>query len=90
MKIVINKKYGGFSLSEAAVRALGLESEYDDIERTDPGLITLVEANPEGTSGYCAKLSVVEIPDTATDWELNEYDGFESITYVVDGKIHHA
>lgn len=36
------------------------------------------------------RLEVVEIPEEATDWEIDEYDGQESITYVVDGKIYHA
>jgi hypothetical protein len=48
-----------------------------------------VEADAEAINGACAKLKVVEIPEEATDWELNEYDGLESITYVVDGKLHH-
>lgn len=90
MKIVVNKCYGGFSLSDEAFNALGLENRYDNIERTDKGLIALVEANPKGTNGYFADLVVVEIPDETTNWELNEYDGFESITYVVDGKLYHV
>jgi redox-sensitive bicupin YhaK (pirin superfamily) len=36
------------------------------------------------------RLRLVEIPDTMTDWEKNDYDGIETITYVVDGKIYHA
>jgi hypothetical protein len=32
----------------------------------------------------------VAIPDEATDWELDEYDGFERVTYVVGGKLYHA
>ena len=48
-----------------------------------------VEADAEAVNGICAKLKVVEIPEEATDWEINEYDGLESITYVVDGKLHH-
>lgn len=90
MKIVINRCFGGFSLSDDAVRRLYLESPYSDIERTDPRLVALVEEDAEMASGYCAELAVVEIPDTATDWEVDEYDGAESIIYVVDGLIYHA
>lgn len=90
MKIVINKCFGGFSLSDTAVKALHLDGPYDYIERTDAKLVRLVEIDAEAMGGRCAKLSVVEIPDTATDWELDEYDGAESITYVVGGKIYHV
>ena len=44
----------------------------------------------EDVDGYCAELEVVEIPDGATDYYLNEYDGMESIIYVLDGKLHWA
>lgn len=90
MKIVLNRCFGGFSLSETAVKALGLSSPYSDIERTNPLLIKLVEANPAAASGPYAILDVVEIPDSATDWDIDEYDGAESVIYVVDGKIHYT
>ena len=89
MKIVINKCFGGFSVSDDAVRRLGLKSRYSGIERTNPHLVALVEEDAEKTSGSYAELEVVEIPDIATDWELDEYDGYESITYVVGGKLYH-
>lgn len=91
MKIVINSCYGGFSLSESAAATLNTECyPLDDDIRTDPRLVDMVEQDSKGTSGYCAKLIVVEIPDNATDWEFDECDGYESIIYVVDGKIHHV
>lgn len=90
MKFVLNKSYGGFNLP-VEFRALyninSLEEEWA-IERTDKRLINFVTEN--GGRTEWGKLKVVEIPDTATDWEINEYDGFESITYVVCGKIRHA
>ena len=33
------------------------------------------------------KLKVVEIPNIATDYLIEEYDGAEKVYYVVDGKI---
>jgi hypothetical protein len=89
MKFVLNKCFGGFSVSDWAAEQLGLKSVYD-AEYDDPHLIELVEKFPDKVSGDCAKLKVVEIPDDCTDYEFNDYDGFESITYVVDGKIYHA
>lgn len=89
MKVVINDCFGGFSISESARQFLRLKSAYSEVERTDPLLIGLVEADAKRASGAWADLKVVEIPDTATDWEITEYDGLESVIYVVDGKIHH-
>ena len=84
MKIVVNADYGGYGC--------GVAEEYEDFvgthesDRTNPELVAFVEEHPEA----CGDLIVVEIPDTATDWEMDEYDGWESIIYVVDGKICHA
>ena len=92
MRIVINTCFGGFCVPEALCEAEGL-SRYDDIERTDTRLVNFVETHADANGRYCegcAELEVVEIPDTCTDWELSEYDGMESIIYVVDGKICHA
>lgn len=46
--------------------------------------------NGEGVSGESAKLVVVDIPDEATDYIVQEYDGMESVIYVVDGIIYFA
>ena len=89
MKIVINKCFGGFSISGEVAEAMGLRSPYGPVERTNPYFVEMVEKNADAASGRCAKLKVVEIPDEATDWEIDEYDGLESITYVVDGKLYH-
>ena len=89
MKIIINRCWGGFHIPEEFAAAHGLEP-YDDIERTDPELVAFVESHGGCFSEGCAKLVVVELPETCTDWELNEYDGMESITYVVWGKLYHT
>ena len=88
MKFVLNKCYGGFSLPEFAVKELGLNSMWDEIERDDIRLIELVEKNPDEFINRISKLKIVEIPDTATDWRIDRYDGIETVTFVVDGKIH--
>lgn len=90
MKFVLNKCFGGPSISDWAKKELNLNSNYG-VEWDSPELINLIEQyGSEKVSGSCAKLKVVEIPDNATDWEFDEYDGIESIIYVVDGKIYHA
>ena len=87
MKIVVNSCYGGFHVPEELQEKRGLR-RYDCIDRTDPELVAFVEAHGGEYEEDCAFLEIVEIPDEATDWILNEYDGMESVIYVVDGKIH--
>jgi hypothetical protein len=81
MKIVINGYFGGYGY--------GVAEEFDELveryenDRTAPELVEFVENHPE----ECGDLIVEEIPDTATDYYINEYDGSESVLFVVDGKI---
>lgn len=95
MKIAINHDYGGWALTNQMVRELGYDTNVTDrydvedkIKRNDMQLIKLVMKdiihNEKSVYG------IVEIPDDATDWEISEYDGWESVTYVLDGKIHHG
>ena len=84
MKIVVNRCYGGFSLSQKAYEFLGLKwddfgFEYSDHDlRTDPKLIECVETLGEDANGRWAVLEVVEIPDNIS-WGIDEYDGVETI-----------
>jgi len=86
MKFVINNCYGGFSIKESIAKKYGLD-RYGEA-RDNPVLIKLIESGVN-CDGDCAELKVVEIPNNATDYEFDEYDGWEDIIYVVDGKIHH-
>ena len=92
MKIVINECYGGFSLSERACMVLDCRPyDYSEHEmRNDPQLVEVVEDLGHDASGRLAELEVVEIPDSATDWVIFDYDGMESLAYVLNGKIHWA
>lgn len=93
MKIILNKCYGGFGISDEALRMAGItdadEWEYDDL-RINPEVIKAVETLGENANDGYSNLVVVEISDAATDWEVDEYDGYETMIYVVNGKIHHA
>jgi hypothetical protein len=51
---------------------------YDDIERDDPFLVETVEKLGEKSSGSCAKLKIVEIPNDV-EFSIEEYDGLEHI-----------
>lgn len=90
MTIVINRCFGGFHIPAPMREAYGM-SRHEDIDRTDARLVDFIKGCPgrQFADGGC-KLVPVTIPDCATDWELDEYDGMERIIYVVDGKIHHA
>lgn len=127
MKVVINRCYGGFGLSDKAImryaelkgitlyadkhdgwntyytipvneanhiheecREKGNFNEYNNVyfstysiglDRTDPVLIQVIEELGESANGMCAKLKIIEIPDDI-EWEVNEYDGMESIEEV--------
>ena len=89
MKYIINNSFGGFKLPAEFCNKYAFYSRiYGNTEaiRTDLFLINYLE---EHKKTYKGPLAVVDIPDDATDWELKEYDGLESIIAVVDGKIVH-
>ena len=87
MKFVLNKCYGGFDLSEEAQEILG-QADFE-IRRDDPDLLALIEEKGiQFVQGKYAKLKVVEVPESATDFTLDEYDGWERIIYVVNGKLN--
>lgn len=94
MVFVLNKCFGGFSVSDFAVERLGIADKYSfnnyDPLQVDALASLIAEYGSEKCSGRSAKLKVVEIPDACTDYEINDYDGVETITYVVDGKLYHA
>ena len=81
MDIVVNRSWGSFHIPKEIANKHGL-SVYDDIDRTDKELVNWANTNT-------SSLRVFSIPDEATDWEISDYDGMETIIYVVDGKIYH-
>lgn len=87
MKLVINTSFGGFCLPDEFCELHGLE-RWDSVARNQPELVSYVEARGQVQTLY-GELEVVEIPKEATDWELDSYDGQESITYVLNGKLYH-
>lgn len=89
MKFVINDYFGRYSLSTDFLNKYG--KEFGSLKRDDPKLVAAVEEfGEEEASGFTAKLCIKEIPDDATDYSVEEYDGAESIIYVKDGKLHWA
>ena len=96
MKIVINRCYGGFGLSDQCAIALGAilkqvgdffyqefpKGKKDEDYRTNAKLIKFMETKgSEWCSGSFAKLKVVEVPD-GVKWKIKNYDGMETIEEV--------
>ena len=92
MIFILNKCYGGWSISDFAMEQLGLDSNYPDMDEVDEKKLAelINEYGSEKCSGHSAKLKIIEIPDNATDWDIEDYDGIERIVYVVDGKLNYA
>lgn len=84
MKVVINRSFGGFSLSKEAQDYLGITpKEYarDDrmkCKRADEKLISCIEELGNKANGAYASLEIVEIPDDV-DFYIDDYDGMETI-----------
>lgn len=90
MKLVVNKCHGVFNINSDITKKYGLNNInlLDSNEcHTNKKLIELIESGID-CSGNCSRLIVVEIPDEATDYYIEEYDGLESVIYAVDGKVH--
>lgn len=84
-KIVINRSYGGFGLSDEAKKLLNEKLTEEEIEelcwysnRDNPVLVDIVESPGVDADGISSCLEIVEIPDEY-DWIIEEYDGCESI-----------
>jgi len=81
MKIVINKAFGGFGLTDEMMKYVGYKkrNKWDsgyDYDRTDPKLIEYLENTPKEKH---RELKIVEIPDDV-DWDIEEYDGKEWVS----------
>lgn len=82
MKVVINRCYGGFGLSEKAYEYLGIPWDgygfkfRDGEDRENLKLVECVEKLGEDANGTFAELKVVDIPDDV-EYMIEEYDGIE-------------
>ena len=84
LKVVINKCYGGFGITDECLKLYNKLSgkkleRYYDIQRHNPNLIKAIEQLGENeSSGECAELKIVEIPN-GKEYTIDEYDGMETI-----------
>ena len=89
MKFVINDCFGGYGFSIDFLLKYG--KEIGSLKRNDPKLVAAVEEfGLRKASGTYSALCIKEIPDDATDYYIDEYDGAETLIYVRDGKLHWA
>lgn len=97
MKIVVNGYYGGFGVSKELLYRWNAthdeQMQYGfefQSKRDNPDFVALVEELGDRANDWASRLRVVEIPDGVTDYRINDYDGLESILYVLNGKIYEA
>ncbi len=77
-KFVVNNCFGGFSISDNAVKDLGLENSFSKISREDVSLISLIESKgSEYVSGRFSELEIIRVPDDILGDVINVYDGLE-------------
>jgi hypothetical protein len=86
MKVLINRCYGGFGVSNEALKLFNERSEKKvqyqfelrNQFRDDPILINIVEELGDRANGSCSKLVVASFPDEYDYW-IEDYDGIETI-----------
>lgn len=84
ISIAINRCYGGFSLSDAAVRRWSelwggqTETYFYDERRANPALIQTIRELGDAANGRHSDIRIVEIPDGVL-WEIDEYAGMERV-----------
>lgn len=90
-KVVINRCYGGFGLSDKAkgwLQAKGLTEDQIDVLceecRHHPLLVECVETLKEKANDRFSDLCVIELRDDITEYVLREYDGWEAIETIED------
>jgi hypothetical protein len=88
-KVMINTCYGAFSVSDEAVRHY-MEANppsdaedtnlflNQDVSRTDPLMISIIEAMGAAANGHGANILIVDVP-AGTKYRIREYDGVEFI-----------
>jgi hypothetical protein len=81
IKVAINAGWGGFGLSEEALKALTCQHDHN-YSRTDnrdcTELVRVIEELGERAGTKYAALKIVEIP-CDVEWHIEEYDGRESV-----------
>ena len=87
--LLVNRCYGGFSLSHDAVNAYNSECNAEsqiavggrEISRTDRLLAAVYSRLQERANGICAKLELYWVEERFEEYlDVCEYDGYESVS----------
>lgn len=87
IEVVINSCYGGFGLSEEALKYMGIPYkvnkygllEYEEPKRTDERLIKCVKELGKKACAEYSELRVIKIPNNI-EWSIESYDGDEWVS----------
>lgn len=85
MEFVIYTIYCGYEVPSTVARELGCDC-YDGSMEVRSSKAFLEWARKYKGEAY----RIVKIPEEATDFRIQEYDGKESVIYVLNGKIYNA
>lgn len=88
MKVVLNKLFGGFSLSEEFCKAYPQFDRYREEQDNQELIKCIEEFGINKAQGRSALFQIVELPQGTTDYYINEYDGYDELIYVVDGQLN--
>jgi len=87
-EVIFDRKLGTINADEFDKRMADIDKDFRLLgrywetwirdNRSHPLLLRVVKALKKKANGRCAELKIVEIPD-GVDYEIDEYDGLESI-----------
>ena len=93
MEILINRCYGGFGVSDFGLAKLRENNIMDDVYgyaiRTNSEFIKLFGRYGDKLFDEDSDVELEILPDDITDYDIQEYDGYETVIYVLDGKINY-
>ena len=75
--ITLEKYDNGHESRWFSNRSFGIESDNEDMYRTDERLVAVVEELDMDANDQFASLEIVDMPDRITDWYIEDYDGYE-------------
>lgn len=91
MRIVYNSGFGGYGLSEKALKLYNeragrtVEFRYK-IARHDPILVSVVEELGDEANDKYSDLALIDIPE-GYDYTIDDYDGLEHVELVVNEDV---
>ena len=88
MKVVLNRCYGGFSLSHKFCDAYPQFKCYGEDQDNQELIKCIEEFGINNAQGVNAEFEIFELPNETTDYYIDEYDGYNQLIYVVNGKLN--